>query len=77
MDLDGVPLKGFLDCLQECDYIVRLQVLPWSFVNKFRYDVNGTSSYDIQAYIYTKVFGVTGLLLGGAREGITHTSLPK
>ena len=55
VDLDGVPLKGFLDCLQEGDYIVDSK--SSRSIDKFRYDVNSWS-YDIQAYIYTKVFGL-------------------
>jgi hypothetical protein len=53
VDLDGVPLKGFLDCLQEGDYIVDSK--SSRSIEKFRYDVN-SFSYDIQAYVYTKVF---------------------
>ena len=55
VDLDGVPLKGFLDCLQEGDYIVDSK--SSRSIDKFRYDVNSWS-YDIQAYVYTKVFGL-------------------
>ena len=55
VDLEGVPLKGFLDCLQEGDYIVDSK--SSRSIDKFRYDVNSWS-YDIQAYIYTKVFGL-------------------
>ena len=55
VDLDGVPLKGFLDCLQEGDYIVDSK--SSRSIDKFRYDVN-SFSYDIQAYVYTKVFGL-------------------
>ena len=54
VDIDGVPLKGFLDCLQD-DYIVDSK--SSRSVTKFRYDVN-SFSYDIQAYVYTKVFGL-------------------
>ena len=54
VDLDGVPLKGFLDCLQD-DSIIDSK--SSRSVNKFRYDVN-SFSYDIQAYVYTKVFGI-------------------
>lgn len=53
-DLDGVPLKGFLDCLQD-GFIVDSK--SSRSIDKFRYDVNSWS-YDIQAYIYTKVFGI-------------------
>ena len=55
VDVDGVPLKGFLDCLKEGDYIVDSK--SSRSIDKFRYDVN-SFSYDIQAYIYTKVFGL-------------------
>lgn len=55
VDIEGVPLKGFLDCLQEGDYIVDSK--SSRSIDKFRYDVNSWS-YDIQAYIYTKVFGL-------------------
>ena len=54
VDLDGVPLKGFLDCLQD-DSIIDSK--SSRSIDKFRYDVNSWS-YDIQAYIYTKVFGI-------------------
>ena len=53
-DLDGVPLKGFLDCLND-DSIVDSK--SSRSISKFRYYVNSWS-YDIQAYIYTKVFGI-------------------
>ena len=56
VDLDGVPLKGFLDCLQEGQYIVDSK--SSRSIEKFRYDVN-SFSYDIQAYVYTKVFGLS------------------
>ena len=55
VDLDGVPLKGFLDCLREGEFIVDSK--SSRSIDKFRYDVNSWS-YDIQAYIYTKVFGI-------------------
>lgn len=55
VDVDGVPLKGFLDCLQEGEYIVDSK--SSRSIDKFRYDVN-SFSYDIQAYVYTKVFGL-------------------
>ena len=55
VDLDGVPLKGFLDCLQDGEFIVDSK--SSRAIDKFRYDVNSWS-YDIQAYIYTKVFGI-------------------
>lgn len=54
VDLDGVPLKGFLDCLQD-DSIIDSK--SSRSINKFKYDVN-SFSYDIQAYIYTKVFDI-------------------
>jgi hypothetical protein len=54
VDLDGVPLKGFLDCLQG-DSIIDSK--SSRSIDKFRYDVN-SFSYDIQAYVYTKVFGI-------------------
>ena len=54
VDLDGVPLKGFLDCLQD-DSIIDSK--SSRAIDKFRYDVNSWS-YDIQAYIYTKVFDI-------------------
>ena len=54
VDLDGIPLKGFLDCLQD-DCIIDSKSSRG--INKFRYDVNSWS-YDIQAYIYTKVFDI-------------------
>jgi len=54
VDLDGVPLKGFLDCLQD-DSIIDSK--SSRSIDKFRYDVNSWS-YDIQAYIYTKVFDI-------------------
>jgi len=53
-DVDGVPLKGFLDCLQD-GFIVDSK--SSRAIDKFRYDVNGWS-YDIQAYVYTKVFDI-------------------
>jgi len=54
VDLDGVPLKGFLDCLHD-DRIIDSK--SSRAIDKFRYDVNSWS-YDIQAYVYTKVFGI-------------------
>ena len=54
VDLDGIPLKGFLDCLQD-DCIIDSKSSRG--VNKFKWDVSGWS-YDIQAYIYTKVFDI-------------------
>ena len=55
VDLDGVPLKGFLDCLRDGEFIVDSK--SSRSIEKFRYDVR-SFSYDIQAYIYTKVFGI-------------------
>lgn len=54
VDIDGIPLKGFLDCLQD-DCIIDSK--SSRSISKFRYDVN-SFSYDIQAYIYTKVFDI-------------------
>ena len=54
VDVDGIPLKGFLDCLNE-DNIVDSKSSRG--IDKFKYDVR-SFSYDIQAYIYTKVFGI-------------------
>ena len=54
VDFDGVPLKGFLDCLHD-DRIIDSK--SSRAIDKFRYDVNSWS-YDIQAYIYTKVFDI-------------------
>lgn len=54
VDLDGIPLKGFLDCLQD-DCIIDSKSSRG--INKFKWDVSGWS-YDIQAYIYTKVFDI-------------------
>ena len=53
-DIDGVPLKGFLDCLQNDSIIDSKSARS---IPKFRYDVNSWS-YDIQAYVYTKVFDI-------------------
>ena len=53
-DIDGVPVKGFLDCLGD-GFITDSKSAR--SVEKFRYDVNSWS-YDIQAYIYTKVFNI-------------------
>lgn len=53
-DIDGIPLKGFLDCLGD-GYITDSK--STRSISKFRYDVK-SFSYDIQAYIYTKVFGI-------------------
>ena len=53
-EIDGVPVKGFLDCLGD-GFITDSKSAR--SVEKFRYDVNSWS-YDIQAYIYTKVFNI-------------------
>jgi len=53
-DIDGVPVKGFLDCLGD-GFITDSK--SSRSISKFRYDVNSWS-YDIQAYIYTSVFGI-------------------
>ncbi len=52
-DLDGIPLKGFIDYLHP-DFV--LDSKSTRSMTKFRYDVN-TFCYDIQAYIYTQVTG--------------------
>ena len=52
--LGPVRVKGFLDCLGD-GYIVDSK--STKSISKFRYSVRDFS-YDIQAYIYTKVFGV-------------------
>ena len=52
--LGPIRVKGFLDCLGD-GYIVDSK--STKSVSKFRYSVRDFS-YDIQAYIYTKVFGV-------------------
>ena len=52
-DIDGVPLKGFIDYLHP-DYV--LDSKSSRAVGKFKYDVN-SFCYDIQAYIYTQVTG--------------------
>jgi hypothetical protein len=53
-ELNGVQVKGFLDCLG--DGFISDSKSSRS-VEKFRYSVRDFC-YDIQAYIYTKVFGV-------------------
>ena len=53
-EIDGVPVRGFLDCLGD-GFITDSK--SSRSVSKFRYDVNSWS-YDIQAYIYTQVFGI-------------------
>lgn len=54
-EIDGVLVKGFLDCLGD-GWISDSK--STRFVNKFRYSVRDFC-YDVQAYIYCKVFGVT------------------
>ncbi len=54
VDMDGIPLKGFLDCLGD-GFITDSK--SCRSINKFKYDVNSWS-YDIQAYIYSNVFGI-------------------
>lgn len=53
-EISGTPVKGFLDCLGD-NYITDSK--STMSINKFRYSVRDFS-YDIQAYIYTKVFGI-------------------
>ena len=53
-EIDGIPVRGFLDCLGD-GFITDSKSAR--SVSKFRYDINSWS-YDIQAYIYTKVFGI-------------------
>ena len=53
-DLHGIQVKGFLDCLG--DGFISDSKSARS-AEKFRYAVRDFS-YDIQAYIYTKVFGI-------------------
>ena len=52
-DVDGIPLKGFIDYLHP-DYVCDSK--SSRSMDKFRYDVN-SFCYDIQAYIYTLVTG--------------------
>ena len=52
-DIDGIPLKGFIDYLHP-DFV--LDSKSTRSMSKFRYDVN-SFCYDIQAYIYTLVTG--------------------
>ena len=52
--IGGVKVRGFLDCLGD-GFIVDSK--STQSVSKFRYSVRDYC-YDIQAYIYTKVFGV-------------------
>ena len=53
-EIDGVPVRGFLDCLGD-GFITDSK--SSRSIDKFRYDVNSWC-YDIQAYIYTQVFGI-------------------
>jgi len=53
-ELDGIQVKGFLDCLGN-GFISDSK--STKSVEKFRYSVRDFS-YDIQAYIYTKVFNI-------------------
>jgi hypothetical protein len=53
-EVNGVQVKGFLDCLGD-GFISDSKSARSS--EKFRYSVRDFS-YDIQAYIYTKVFGI-------------------
>ena len=52
-DLNGVPVKGYIDCLGD-GYITDSK--STQSINKFRYSVRDFS-YDIQAYIYSKMKG--------------------
>jgi len=52
-DVDGIPLKGFIDYLH-VDFV--LDSKSTRAMDKFKYDVN-SFCYDIQAYIYTLVTG--------------------
>jgi len=52
--VNGVPVKGFLDCLGS-NFISDSK--STQSVKKFKYSVRDFN-YDIQAYIYTKVFGI-------------------
>jgi len=52
-DIDGIPLKGFIDYLHP-DFV--LDSKSTRSMSKFRYDVN-SFCYDIQAYIYLLVTG--------------------
>lgn len=53
--IGGVEVKGFLDCLRD-GFIIDSK--STKDIEKFRYSVRDFS-YDIQAYIYTKVFGIS------------------
>jgi hypothetical protein len=52
--LGDVEVKGFLDCLGDGFIVDSKSTIS---ITKFRYSVRDFS-YDIQAYIYTKVFGI-------------------
>jgi hypothetical protein len=54
VELDGVPVKGFLDCLQT-DSIIDSK--STKSIGSFKYSVYDFG-YDIQAHIYTSVFGI-------------------
>jgi len=53
-ELYGVPVRGFLDCLGS-NYITDSK--STQSISKFRYSVRDFS-YDIQAFIYTRVFNI-------------------
>jgi hypothetical protein len=55
VELNGVPVKGFLDCLNT-DSIVDSKTTK--SIKSFRYSVYDFG-YDIQAWIYTSVFGMS------------------
>jgi len=54
--IDDVPVRGFLDCLSGASVSDSKTVKP-SGLPGFKYDVN-SYGYDIQAYMYTKFFGL-------------------
>ena len=73
-ELNGVQVKGFLDCLG--DGFISDSKSARS-AEKFRYAVRDFC-YDIQAYIYCEGLWNQGFLLGGARENISlPTSIGK
>lgn len=53
-EVNGVPLRGFLDCLGD-GYISDSKTAQ--SIDKFRHSVTNFG-YDIQAYIYTEVLGI-------------------
>lgn len=55
-EIDGVPVRGFLDCLQDNNEFI-VDSKSARSIAKFRYDIKSWD-YDIQAYIYTTVFGI-------------------